>query len=60
MINIKQLCLIKGQLAMALLRMQCLVDAAGEALGILEDPLLSEIGMKVTTIEIIESNPQLL
>jgi len=32
---------------MALLRMQCLVDAAGEALGILEDPLLSEIGMKI-------------
>jgi len=32
---------------MALLRMQSLVDAAGEALGIIEDPMLTDIGLKV-------------
>ena len=32
---------------MALLKMQNLVDAAGEALGLIEDPLLTPVGMKV-------------
>ena len=32
---------------MALLKMQNLVDAAGEALGLIEDPLLTQVGIKV-------------
>ena len=32
---------------MALLKMQNLVDAAGEALGLIEDPLLTPVGIKV-------------
>ena len=32
---------------MALLRMQSFVDAAGEALGLIDDPLLTPIGIKV-------------
>ena len=38
---------MKGQLKMALLKMQSLVDAAGEALGLIEDPLLTPVGIKV-------------
>ena len=32
--------------------MQSLVDAAGEALGILEDPLLTDVGLKVMQLKI--------
>eukprot|EP00090_Calanus_glacialis_P006221 TRINITY_DN14878_c0_g1_i1.p1 TRINITY_DN14878_c0_g1~~TRINITY_DN14878_c0_g1_i1.p1 ORF type:complete len:323 (-),score=105.84 TRINITY_DN14878_c0_g1_i1:187-1155(-) len=32
---------------MALLKMQSLVDAAGEALGLIEDPLLTPVGIKI-------------
>ena len=31
---------------MALLQMQSFVDAAGEALGLIDDPLLTPIGIK--------------
>ena len=40
---------------MALLKMQNLVDAAGEALGLIEDPLLTSVGIKVRTMKIAET-----
>jgi len=38
---------ISDQCRMALRRMQSLVDAAGEALGLTEDPLQTRVGMKI-------------
>ena len=46
---------IKGLQKMDLIRMYSLVDTAGEALGMVEDPLLTPVGIKVRTMIIAET-----